>query len=204
MYLFVDNQNALRALSGGPTSNQEYIARSLEGVKVMHHRGCKIIRKWTPSHMNIMGNDHADTLAKAGLSMEQCPWSMSTLTWAKYQQRRILFQQCNNTAPRPDSLSRKPFEPTQRIPWNAAAPITRLRACLTPLDPNALREAPHCPCNRQPNSARHTLIECPLWADERKFLPNGKPAIWDNITHPNIGPKTLLQFMKVFGMTQRP
>lgn len=48
IYLCVNNQNALGALSGGPSAGREYIRSSLETVEILRQRGCRIVGKWTP------------------------------------------------------------------------------------------------------------------------------------------------------------
>lgn len=50
IYLYVDNQNALRGPSGGPTSCREFVRKCLEEGEILRQRGCKIQGKWTPTN----------------------------------------------------------------------------------------------------------------------------------------------------------
>lgn len=62
----MENQNALRALAGDPTSVRVYIAACLEDVKSLRQRGCKIKGTWTASQTDILRNEQEDTVAKEG------------------------------------------------------------------------------------------------------------------------------------------
>lgn len=44
--LCVDNQIALWALVGGPTTGYEYVQACLEDVKILQQRGCRIREEW--------------------------------------------------------------------------------------------------------------------------------------------------------------
>lgn len=88
--LGVDNQNAQRALAGGPTGGQEYVQACLEEVRILQHRSCRIKGMWTPFHKGIVGNEQADTLIKKGTTDPPCAWTRVTLTWL----RTRLQQQC--------------------------------------------------------------------------------------------------------------
>lgn len=66
VWVYTDNQNALRAMAGGPTVGREYVKEFLEDVKALQERGRKVRGKWTPSHQGISGNEHADHRANLG------------------------------------------------------------------------------------------------------------------------------------------
>lgn len=81
VYLCVDNQNALLALSGGPPSNREYLGKCQERVNKLQCLGCNVKGKWTPSHCNIPGNEQADILAKKAESLNFCSYTCTTLRY---------------------------------------------------------------------------------------------------------------------------
>lgn len=195
IFVCVDNQNALRSRSGGPTSGREYVKECLEEELILRQRGCRISGKWTLSHQGITGNEHADTLAKKGTHSQSCHWTRATLTSAKYQPRQILHKANNGKG-------RTPFPPTRGLPKNAAVAIARMRHHLTTMDKNPLRPAPPCTCDGRASSAIHILLECPLQTEPRAKLLAGhhSPVNWTSITQDNIRPKALLEFMNETGL----
>lgn len=64
VWLCVDNQNALKALAGGPTKCRKQLKECLKDVKIVPLADYEIRAKWTPSHQNIPDNERADTLPK--------------------------------------------------------------------------------------------------------------------------------------------
>lgn len=99
-YLCADNQNALKALVGGPTTGREYVKECLKDVNTLQQSGCKVRGKWTRSHEGIPGNELADTLAKdASKLTNHCPWEQSTHSWLRsdpHQPMREQWQQRYN------------------------------------------------------------------------------------------------------------
>lgn len=57
VFLCADNQNALQAVAGGPTTAREFVRAFLKNVKVLQRKGCKIKRKCSPSDIGIIGNE---------------------------------------------------------------------------------------------------------------------------------------------------
>lgn len=125
IYLCVENENALRSLSGGQTSGREYVRKYLEEIEILQHWGCEIFGKWSPSHQKITGNDRADTMAKEGLQMTKCEHTRTPLTWARSQPRKILNDKWARSCK--SSERGKPFSPTVHMPRNASGAIARLR-----------------------------------------------------------------------------
>lgn len=203
IYLCVDNQNALIALSGGPTGGREYVRECLEEAHILWQRGCRVTGKWTPSHQNIIGNERADTLAKNGILVETCYWTRTILRWAKYQPRHIMSIE-------DDPLKRNkhwgtPFPPKRGLPKNAAGAIARMRLELTTADANHLRPALPCTCDKRPNSAKHAHLNCPKWTTQRTTLlrDHNGPISWTALTETDICPKELRPFMPSCGLIQR-
>jgi ribonuclease HI len=88
MYLCVDNQSALDTLHGNASQTQysrtaAAIAAELYGI------GWKILGIWTPAHVGFVGNEAADSEAKAGAtSPTACAHACTTKTWMQSQTRR--------------------------------------------------------------------------------------------------------------------
>lgn len=204
IYLCADNQNALRALAGGPTAGREYVKAGLEDVKTLQLRGCKVRGKWTPSPKGIPVNEKADTLAKRGLKDHPCNWSRCSLTWLRARpphECQQKWQACYKLHTKPN---RKPFAPTANLNRRSARAIARLHASLTAVDSNPLNPPTPCECGTAPKSARHTLLECnkPNTSTARAILFDSLsgPKTWESITNDNVQPKPLLTFMANVGL----
>lgn len=72
MILCLDNENAIRALAGGPTEGRKYVRACPEDVKILQERPCKIRGKWTLSHMGGISNERTNTLAKERIKDASC------------------------------------------------------------------------------------------------------------------------------------
>lgn len=79
IYICVDNQNALRALTGGPTLNRECMWHIRSACHALTQFGCQIKATWTPSHCKIPGNETADRPANDAHSKPLCQWARLTL-----------------------------------------------------------------------------------------------------------------------------
>lgn len=90
------------------------------------------------------------------------------------------------------------------MPWNSAAPIARLRCGIRLLDHHPLnQDQPTCPCNNEPSTSKHVVLECPLWTNERKTLTADGTSTWDKITSDKMEPRVLLEFMILTGITKQ-
>lgn len=97
--LCVDNQNELRCLPGGPSSEREYVRQCLEEIEILWLKGCEILRMQTLSHQKIPGNVRADTLAREGLNQKPCPWTRATLIWGRTRPRTLLLEGWESKSP---------------------------------------------------------------------------------------------------------
>jgi ribonuclease HI len=89
-YLCVDNQSALDTLHGNASQTQ-YLRTAADTAAALCGVGWKILGIWTPAHVGIVGNEAADSQAKAGAaSPTACPHARTTKTWMQSQARRQL------------------------------------------------------------------------------------------------------------------
>lgn len=183
--LCADNQNAQKALAGGPTAKREYVKACLEDVNILRQKGCKIKGKCSPSHTGILDNERADTLAKEGTKDAPCQWTKKTLIWLRARPYHWCIEKWQNKYGLSKKLSRKPFAATASIPRRSAWAISRLQAGLTGIDPTAMRPPIPCACGLGPASSKHTLLDCQneLAKTVRKVLLDGHDGstTWDSI-----------------------
>lgn len=134
----------------------------VEDVKILLHRGCEIMGKWTPFHQSIKGNDHAYDLPMKGLSLqENCKWTGSNLNWARSEAPRILSQSWA-TGNKESKGQENLFALTALIPRHTAAAIARLRQELTPLDANSFQVPPPCLCKSLARGAKYFILHFPI------------------------------------------
>lgn len=202
IYLCVDNQNALRALSGGPSAGEGYYKEGLKEADILHQKGCRNQGKWTPSHQGITGNETADTLAKAGSKDPPCRWARTTLTWLRARGHRRMREEWQKMYQLPKLPDTKPFAPTRNLSRQSARAICRLRCSLTAIDKTPMRPPTPCECRTAEKSATHTLMDCPNTSAAREtFLTNYEgPHTWEAHTDTNCRPKELLRFMATTGL----
>lgn len=89
-----DNQNALKALAGGPTAGGVYVKECRKDVKILQLPACEGNGKWTPSPKGIPGNEQPDTLATDANQLTiPCPWEQSTVSWLRARPHHRMREQ---------------------------------------------------------------------------------------------------------------
>jgi ribonuclease HI len=80
-YLCIDNQSALETLHGN-VSQTQYSRAAADTAAALCRVGWKILGIWTPAHVGIVGNEAADSEAKAGATQsDACKHARTTKTW---------------------------------------------------------------------------------------------------------------------------
>lgn len=158
VYICADNQNALRALAGGPTAGREYIVKCLGEAEVLHQKGYRIQGKCTPSHQKIAGNEKTDTLAKAGCNEPSCKWARTTLTWLRARPKPHLIEQWQTEHALRAPARLTAFAATRTIPRRFVQGIARLRCPMTIVDKSPVGPPTTCKCNTAELSGRHLLL----------------------------------------------
>jgi ribonuclease HI len=98
-YLCVDNQSALDTLHGNASQTQ-YWRTAANVTAELYGIGWKILGVWTPAHVGIVGNEAADTEAKAGAARsDACKHARTTKTWLLSQTRQQLKEQWTKALP---------------------------------------------------------------------------------------------------------
>ena len=81
VFICIDNQAAVETREFN-RHNHEYARRTLESATQLRLLGWKTNTVWCPSHRGIVGNEHADTLAKRGTSLpDACQHTVTTKIW---------------------------------------------------------------------------------------------------------------------------
>jgi ribonuclease HI len=80
IYICIDNQAEIQTLTYNQ-HNHQYTRETLATAETLTGNGWNLLTIWTPSHTNIPGNEHADTLAKTG-AQSLIPCSSTTITAA--------------------------------------------------------------------------------------------------------------------------
>ena len=182
--VFSDAKSVLQALDSGKFNNVTIreLTKTIDCFITEH--AIKLTLQWIPGHVNVQGNERADTLAKQGASCPQpdVPTSIETAKqtirankkeewmneWATGETGRVMFQ--HMTTPKPkDSIN--------ELKRNESVTIFRLRTQHVPLNSHLRRigvtedsSCPLCPCPDE--TVEHHLFECPALADLRaQHLP---------------------------------
>jgi ribonuclease HI len=87
--LCIDNTATIETLSSDTHSHQ-YARQTIEEMNTLSAGGLKINTTWTPSHVNIQGNEDADTEAKRGATHTnvRCQHAVTTKTWMLAESKR--------------------------------------------------------------------------------------------------------------------
>ena len=182
--VFSDAKSVLQALESGKFDNSTIRELMKTTDCLIAEHGVKLTLQWIPGHVNIQGNERADTLAKRGASCPQpdVPTSIENTKqtirankkeewmneWASGDTGRVMFQ--HMTTPKPkDSIN--------ELKRNESVTIFRLRTQHVPLNSHLRRigvtedsSCPLCPCPDE--TVEHHLFECPALADLRaQHLP---------------------------------
>jgi ribonuclease HI len=199
-YLCVDNQSALDTLHGNASQTQ-YSRTSAEIAVELYGIGWKILGIWTPAHVGIVGNEAADSEAKAGAtSPTTCAHARTTKTWMLAQSRRSLRERW--LAELPDAVPSTRFPECLR--WPDTRALWRLYAGRTPSDrdPGADhdKEPEPCDCGESFTSSAHILLECRLFLRTRARMLQKAPDITvSSILGPTHMP-AVMEFMKTTGL----
>ena len=214
--VFSDAKSVLQALESGKFDNSTIRELMKTTDCLITEHGVKLTLQWIPGHVNIQGNERADTLAKRGASCPQpdVPTSIENTKqtirankkeewmneWASGDTGRVMFQ--HMTTPKPkDSIN--------ELKRNESVTIFRLRTQHVPLNSHLRRigvtedsSCPLCPCPDE--TVEHHLFECPALADLRAQHLPPNPTIENTLyTHSEQLGKTHTYFVMSSGRRVR-
>jgi ribonuclease HI len=202
-YLCVDNQSALDTLHGNASQTQ-YSRTSAEIAVELYGIGWKILGIWTPAHVGIVGNEAADSEAKAGAtSPTTCVHARTTKTWMLAQSRRSLRERW--LAELPDAVPSTRFPDHLRsLRWPDTRALWRLYAGRTPLDwelgADHDKEPEPCDCGESFTSSADILLECRLFIQARARMLQKAPDITVSSILGLTQMPAVMEFMKTTGL----
>jgi hypothetical protein len=111
LILCIDNSSAIDALDD-PSTEHQHARQATQEATTLSLAGWTINTTWTPSHVNIPGNEAADQAAKHGAidTSITCPHAITTKTWMKAECKRLFYKAWK--AESPDS------QPSMKFPTN--------------------------------------------------------------------------------------
>jgi ribonuclease HI len=204
-YLCIDNQSALDTLHGNASQTQ-YSWSAAATAAELHGIGWKILGIWTPAHVGVVGNETADSEAKAGAasaSSAACTHTRTTKTWMLTQTRKRLRERW--LAALPDAIPSMRFpDHLRHLRWPATRALWRLYAGRMPSDrdPGADhdKDPEPCDCGESFASSAHILLECRLFSRAcARMLQKAPDVTVTSILHPTHLP-AVMEFMKTTGL----
>ena len=162
-YLSYQLSNPLPYLTPKSLSNTQSLLNSLSQSKVVH-------QQWIPGHSSLPGNDLADSLAKAGASLDPSSISVSLAplissqrlsvytSWRRSVQAGFFQHQIPSVSPKELTRPRSACCALSRLRCNGHS--TLLNSYLHRI---GRAETPSCSnCGSEPQDLSHLVLDCPV------------------------------------------
>jgi len=166
IFICIDNQAAIETLQIN-RDNYEYARHALKSAAQLRLLCWKISTVCCPSNCGIVGNKHADTLAKLRTSHPiPCQYARITKIWLQAQTRAQLLQRWKQELP----LSNPSFTfPTHlhRVGWADTCALWCSFCNRSPSDPHLNKTAEPRPCGQDLHTFHHLLRDCTLLTQHR-------------------------------------
>ncbi|XP_076036221.1 uncharacterized protein LOC143022108 isoform X1 [Oratosquilla oratoria] len=119
--IICDSQSALRALSSTKPEHQQVVTQIMRQLATTHENSQRVHFLWIPSHIELLGNDTADRLARTACSMDP-PAATSTTAFLPSYKRMVRQAACSPTrrrsnAERATSVSIQHYENFLPLPY---------------------------------------------------------------------------------------
>ncbi|XP_076057288.1 uncharacterized protein LOC143034828 [Oratosquilla oratoria] len=88
--IICDSQSALRALSSTKPEHQQVVTQIMRQLATTHENSQMVHFLWIPSHIELLGNDTADRLARTACSMDP-PAATSTTAFLPSYKRMVVW-----------------------------------------------------------------------------------------------------------------
>ena len=191
--IFSDSKSVLQALDSDSVTSSTIESLYLTISAFLSTYPINLTLQWIPGHVNIPGNERADTLAKRGASMEQptkpVPYSTaksiiqqtSRAKWMKEWTEGKTGRSLHQYMPKPNAK-----DSVNYLERGEQAIIFWLRSKHAPVNGHLNRIKPtiqpNCPLCRAPNETTdHLLYHCPSLRDLReRYLPPS-PDPWNTL-----------------------
>jgi ribonuclease HI len=161
--------DALSLLQGLENQNPElYSTRNT--LNILEEKTMSVHLQWIPSHVDILGNERADRLAKVGADLEQKEEGFATYAEVKTYVKRKLSR---GTRGDPDDAYHQLSRDAQVIIFRLRTGHSRLKGHMHRMK---LSASPLCHCGQETETVEHVLQSCPLYHPSRiKFWPDPTP-----------------------------
>ena len=166
-------------------SNTQSLLNSLSQSKVVH-------LQWIPGHSSLPGNDLADSLAKAGASLDPSSISVSLTplissqrlslytSWRRSVQSGFFQHQIPTVSPEELTLPRSARCALSRLRCNGHS--TLLNSYLHRV---GRAETPSCSnCGSEPQDLSHLVLDCPVLDPLRRAIFGHTPSLLDLWSRP--------------------
>ena len=220
-----DSLSALKALHSRRSSRPDLVHDVLYDCHLLISRGCNVSFEWTPAHVDITGNEHADKLAKNALDHTEIECKIPLSPREVYPIINTLLNRTwtehinDNNLPISkikENPLQVPFKYHTNLKYDKM--ITRLRLNRTLLNGEfgqyVFKNGPECEHCGTKQTTEHILLHCPALQTNRNTLINNLSQI--GITnfslkgilspHKSIALKVydyIIQYLKETGLTHR-
>ena len=222
VWIFCDNQSAVRRMSDKrPVPAQEYILKTYSSAEILKSRGIATHIHWVPGHVQVQGNERADTLAKKGTEGKRLPREATTsITYLKRKNREQQMEEWKRRWPamkRGRSYHGRPATNIHTLLRNH--PSRKLVATVIQMRtvhgynkhylvriPSSSIDSPKCTCGHWRQTPKHLLLECKHHLPQRKELRKQikpLPLTWQMAMHTGKGLKATIGFLTETGVGTR-
>jgi ribonuclease HI len=188
--IFSDSQAALKTLRNPRmVSGQEYIRDCVHLLSECTDMGIDVTLRWIPGHEGVPGNEAADRAAKraalTGVRREIVPGDISHWVMLGAAAKRRIRQSAKDAWERSWN-KQKSGKPTKKLVTRPSKRTLQYWTYLRKATSSILiqlrteriglahylwrinkRDSPYCTCGLSGQTARHILMECPLYTEER-------------------------------------
>jgi hypothetical protein len=147
--------------------------------------------RWTPAHLDLIGNNKADELAKNACNKSPCQWATSTFGWLRLQPHAHMMRQWNTLSPHSPCTAFPTAQ--QALTRRQLSTLAKVRTGTTSHDFHPITHNPTCPCG-QNDSNNQQILGCPLYRHPRKSFFGNEPPSMDLLYQTNLNISQFLLF----------
>jgi hypothetical protein len=215
IWIFCDNQSAVRRMRDKrPLPGQQYVLKTHQYSEILANRNIKLHIHWVPGHVNVKGNERADTLAKEGTEGRRLPRDSSTsITYLRRRNKETQLQEWTKRWPAQKHGRQYHGRPAMNIhPLLRNHPSRRLVSTVIQMRtghgynrnylariPSSTIESPVCPCGYRKQTPEHLLLHCKHYRTERKTMIRKMkplPPLWRTAMHTSRGLAATLKYLE--------
>ena len=182
--IFTDSASSLQTIQN-PKLINELVDNIWTLLQICTNSSRFVTLAWVPSHVGIVGNTEADSLASAGRTdpsegrIHNVLSASELISPFKSTWNETIFQDLKSKHTKYDAITKRPaFGP---VPWHThknrrlqvalfrlRSTFNKLQGCVGSWTPDGNTDCPHCPQNKE--DAEHVLLNCPEYSTQRLQL----------------------------------